>query len=443
MNILDTYESVLPRGCATSDSGHLVVGGCDVTELADRFGTPVIVLDRATFEANAKAYAAVLGPDKVFYAGKAFLCTAVCELVDALGLGLDVCSGGELMTALAARFPPERILFHGNNKSQDELVMARDAHVRHIVVDSFDEIDRIARLDMRSDLLVRLTPGVEARTHEFVKTGGKDSKFGFDLTDQGALRAVTLIMRMPRCRLVGVHAHLGSQILQPDAFDAAVDRIAEFCGEAERQLGFTTRYLNLGGGFGIAHTQDDSALGPSHWARLMVDAVQREFSRRKLEVPRIALEPGRSIVGPAGMTLYRVGTVKSIEGVRTYVSVDGGMSDNIRPALYGARYEAFVANRLFDPIGESVTISGKHCESGDILIKDVGVARDIAIGDLICIPATGAYTYSLASTYNRVPRPPVVMVHNGEASEIIRRETNDDLLRLDLRLDGSKPPGRG
>lgn len=439
MNVLDAYQSVLPRSCTIAESGHLAVGGCDATELADRFGTPIIVFDRATFEDNARAYAAVLGADMVFYAGKAFLCTAVCELVDSLGLGLDVCSGGELTTALAARFPPERILFHGNNKSEEELKLARDVHVKHIVVDSFDEINRLARLEIRSDLLLRLTPGVEAHTHQFIQTGGKDSKFGFDLTDESALQAVKQIMRMPTCRIVGLHAHLGSQIFELDTFDVAVSRVANFCARAEAQLGFSARYLNFGGGFGIAHTRDDAAPAPARFAWHIVKSVQREFAKRNLDVPSVALEPGRSIVGPAGMTLYRVGTVKKIEGVRTYVSVDGGMSDNIRPALYGARYEAFLANRMHDPAGELVTISGKHCESGDVLIRDVSVPQDIGIGDLLCIPATGAYTYALASTYNRVPRPPVVMVESGVATEIVRRETNADLMRLDRRLDGSKP----
>jgi diaminopimelate decarboxylase len=437
MPALERYEKLLPNNCGVEASGHLTVGGCDAAELAERFGTPLVLLDRATFEARANEYALTLGRDRTFYAGKAFLCTAICELVDSLGLGLDVCSGGELTTAMAARFPPDRIILHGNNKSSAELALARDSNVDRIVVDSFDEIRRIAELKIESKLLVRLTPGVEAHTHEFIQTGGNDSKFGFGLNDSSALEAVRRIMNLPSSRLIGLHAHLGSQISGLGAFDSAVACIADFCAEARAELGFEVNRLNAGGGFAIAHTYDEAAASPAQAAMHIIGSVKREFSQRRLPVPDVELEPGRSIVGPAGITLYRVGTVKKISGIRTYVSVDGGMSDNIRPALYGARYEAFLANRMPEPSDAVVTISGKHCESGDVLIRDVSVPSTIQVGDLLCVPATGDYTYALASTYNRVPRPPVVMVHGGRATEIVRRETYEDLLRLDMRLDGS------
>lgn len=437
MTMLDVYEHVLPDGSDVSPDGHLVVGGCDVTELADEFGTPVILLDRATFEARAGSYAAAVGAERVFYAGKAFLCTAICELVNGLGLGLDVCSGGELLTALAAGFPPERITFHGNNKSMDELMLAHKSGVKRIAVDSFDEIDRIADLGIQTDALLRLTPGVEAHTHEFVRTGGQDSKFGFGIDDGSAWEAVRRLMGMSSVRLVGLHAHLGSQIFELEAFDVAVSRIAQFCAEAAAKLGFAATVMNFGGGFAIAHTRGETAPSPQQSGARVADSIRTEFAGRGLLSPSVELEPGRSIVGPAGLTVYRVGTVKRIKDVRTYVSIDGGMSDNIRPALYGARYEAFLANRMNDPTGTRVTISGKHCESGDVLIRDVDVPDDIGVGDLVCVPATGAYTYALASTYNRVPRPPVVMVDAGKATAIVRRETNQDLLRLDRRLDGS------
>lgn len=417
--------------------GELVIGGCSASELAQRFGTPLVVMDRATFEARAKAYASSLAPQQVYYAGKAFCCVAVCQLVDELGLSLDVCTGGELATALAAGFPPERIAFHGNNKSAAELSAARSAGVGRIVVDSLDEIERLAASGISTKLLIRVTPGVEAHTHEFVQTGQEDSKFGFTLAGGVALDALKRARDIPGCEVTGLHAHIGSQIFELAAFELAIKRLAAFAAEAKEQLGFETRELNAGGGLGIAHTEDEMTPSiPDSVARIK-DAVEKEFQEAGLPLPAVYLEPGRSIVGSSAVTLYEVGTVKSIPGVRTYVSVDGGMSDNLRPALYGARYQAFVAGRMDAPVGPRVTISGKHCESGDILIKDCHLPGDVAPGDLIVIPATGAYTYSMAGNYNRVPRPAVVMVADGVATEIVARETDGSLLRNDRRLDGS------
>jgi diaminopimelate decarboxylase len=429
-------DEVLPHTASVNDHDHLSVGGCDVVELAERFGTPTIVFDRATFEERGRAYTSVLSPHRVFYAGKAFCCIAVCELLDGLGLGLDVCTGGELATARAAGFAAERIIFHGNNKSLEELEMAGSTGVGRIVVDSFEEIDRLVEAGVRTRILVRITPGVEVHTHEFVQTGQEDSKFGFGLSEGLAIEAVARANRVPGCELVGVHAHIGSQIFELAAFDLAVRRMADLLARARSELGFEAMELNLGGGLGIAHTQDELTPEPAEAVGRILHAVDREFTARDLPTPQVFVEPGRSIAGPAGMTIYRVGSVKRLPGGRRYVSVDGGMSDNIRPALYGARYEAILANRMSVPPGPRVTVAGKHCESGDVLIRDVPLPDDVGAGDILCVPATGAYTYSMASNYNRVPRPPVVMVADGHADLIVRRETHDDLLRLDCRLPG-------
>lgn len=428
-------QHVLPD-TARSDDGVLVIGGCRATDLAADFGTPLIVYDRDTVEARAASFTEAVGAGNVLYAGKAFLCVAICELIDSLGLCLDVCTGGELATALAAGFPAERIYFHGNNKSIDELRAARAAGVGRIVIDSFDEIDRLHEIPATPRALVRITPGVEAHTHEFVQTGQEDSKFGFGLADGVAFEAVKRALQIPNVELVGLHAHIGSQIFELAAFDLAVQRIAAFAAEVSRELDFQVTELDLGGGLGIAHTRDEVTPDPGESAARITASARAAFSAAGLPEPEIALEPGRSLIGSSAVTLYRVGTVKRIPGVRTYVSVDGGMSDNIRPALYGARYEAFLPERMDAAPGPRVTIAGKHCESGDVLIRDAHLPDDVAPGDLLCIPATGAYTYSMSSNYNHVPRPAVVMVQGGTATEIVRRETYNDLMGLNRRLDG-------
>jgi len=427
-------DHVLPQ-TARSAGARLEIGGCDAVELAERFGTPLIVYDRATITSKVRAFTSVLPPDQVFYAGKAFTNVAIFELLASFGLGVDVCTGGELATALAARFPAERILFHGNNKSIRELEAAKAAGVGRVVVDSFDEIERVAKVGLATRLLVRVTPGVEAHTHEFVQTGQEDSKFGFGLGDDLAFEGLRRALELQGCEVVGLHAHIGSQIFDMTAFDLAVQRLAAFAERVRDELGWEPQELNLGGGYGIAYTHDELTPDIRESVERVVGAVDRGFSERNLNVPRVAVEPGRAIVGSAGVTLYEVGTVKEIPGVRTYVSVDGGMSDNIRPALYGARYEAFVANRMGAAPGPRVTVCGKHCESGDVLIKDVHLPADVAPGDLLCVPATGAYTYSMASNYNRIPRPAAVLVDDGRASVIVERESDQDLLRLDRRLD--------
>ncbi|HEX2058113.1 MAG TPA: diaminopimelate decarboxylase [Actinomycetota bacterium] len=432
---------VFPDTAEVSPAGHLVVGGCDVPTLASEHATPLIVFDRATLENRAAAFGRVVEPQHVVYAAKAFCCVAVCEILRDLGLGLDVCTGGELATALAAGFPPERMVFHGNNKSVDELRMALDAGVGRVVADSFEELRRLREVDWRNPVLIRVTPGVEAHTHEYVQTGHEDSKFGFPLADGIALSALRTASGL-ELDVAGLHAHIGSQIFEKEAFELAASRLADLAGDARSELGLEVRELDLGGGLGIAYTPDDDPPDPGELAAAIVAVARKAFSAHGLALPAILFEPGRALAGPAGVTVYRVGTVKRIPRARghadqpdrVYVSVDGGLSDNPRYALYGAKYEAALANRMGDPASLWCSIAGKHCESGDILVRDVRLPEDVAPGDLLCIPATGAYTYSMASNYNRVPRPPVVLVENGEAAVIVRRETYDDVLRLDVPL---------
>ncbi|MDQ3662816.1 MAG: diaminopimelate decarboxylase [Actinomycetota bacterium] len=428
---------LFPYTARTTTQGHLIVGDVDLCDLADRVGTPFVLFDRVSLEERVSAYCSALPPECVLYAGKAFLSVALCELLDGLGVGLDVCSGGELATAVRAGFPSQRILFHGNNKSFEEMVAARDAGVGRVVVDCFEEAELLERVGVQAKLLVRVTPGVEAHAHEYVQTGKEDSKFGFSLAEGTALDAIRTVAGVPGCDFVGLHAHVGSQMFELDALELAIARLAELARSARDHLGISVSELNVGGGIGIAHTSREAQPDLAQSAARLVSETGSYFAAHDLPQPAVFVEPGRSLVGPCGVSVYRVGVVKRISGVRTYVSVDGGMSDNIRPALYGAKYEAHLANRMHAPHDMAGTVVGKHCESGDILIQDALLPSDIAPGDLLCIPATGAYTYSMASTYNRVPRPPVIMASKGRTTTIVKRETTEDLLRLDCRLDGS------
>lgn len=428
---------ILPLTARTSPEGHLIVGDVDVCDLADRVGTPFVLFDRASFEERARAYCSAIPPERVLYAGKAFLSVALCELLDDLNLGLDVCSGGELATAVRAGFPCGRILFHGNNKSFNELLAARDAGIGRVVVDCFEEIELLERVGIHAKLLVRVTPGVEAHSHEYVQTGKEDSKFGFSLAEGSALNAIGAVDKVPGCDFVGLHAHVGSQMFGLEALEVAIARLAKLARRARDTFGISVSELNVGGGLGIAHTSIETQPDLAQSAARLVSVAGTHFSAHDLPQPAVFVEPGRSLVGPCAVSVYRVGVVKRIPGVRTYVSVDGGMSDNIRPALYGARYEAHVAGRMHAPHDMAATVVGKHCESGDLLVQDALLPSDVCPGDLLCIPATGAYTYSMASNYNRVPRPPVVMVSAGRATIVVARETTEDLLRLDRRLDGS------
>jgi diaminopimelate decarboxylase len=417
---------VYPSGSRVNEAGHLEIGGCDMVEVAREFGTPAYVYAPDDIRARAGAYTAALGArgvdSEVLYASKAAPLTAIYRICRDEGLSVDVASGGELHMALAAGFDPERIYLHGNNKSAAELQMAFAAGIGCIVVDSLDEIERADWLaDRDQDVLVRLTPGVAASTHQFVQTGQIDSKFGFAIEAGQAEEAVAAVARSRHLRLAGFHAHLGSQIYELDPYVRAIEVMAEFCRP------YRPRVMNVGGGLGIAYTAGDRPPTIADYVNLKVDALARCFD----PLPRILLEPGRSLVGNAGVTLYTVGAVKEIPGVRTYVAVDGGMSDNLRPMLYGSEYEALIANRADQPADVTSTVAGKHCESGDILVRDVDLA-DPRPGDLLVTPATGAYGYAMASNYNGIPRPPVVFCEGGRAGVVVRRETYADLTSRDV-----------
>ncbi len=426
---------IWPAGAAVGNDGVLMLGGVSMVELAREFGTPVFVLDEADFRARAQTWRAAFPDDDVYYAGKSFLCTAVARWVAEEGLRLDVCTGGELAVALAAGFPPERLQFHGNNKSTGELRRAVHAGVGRVVVDSFLEIERLAAQAASANktqaVLVRVTPGVEAHTHEFISTGQEDQKFGFSLATGAAAKAILAVEQEPSLELVGLHMHIGSQIFDASGYEMATHRMAQLLGLASTQLGRQLPELNLGGGVGIAYVAGDDPMEIPEFARQLRGIVSTECERAGIAVPRLAVEPGRSICGPSTVTLYEVGTVKELPGLRTYVSVDGGMSDNIRTALYDASYSALLANRSSSAEARVVTICGKHCESGDIVVRNVALPADVAPGDLLAVPASGAYQRSMASNYNHVPRPPVIAIREGRARVIVRRETEDDLLRLD------------
>jgi len=429
-----------PSGVSKVD-GVLTVAGLTAPELAAEFGTPAYILDEADFRARARAFGdafGAIGAD-VFYAGKAFLCVAVARWIAEEGLNLDVCTGGELAVALRAEFPPARIAMHGNNKSVAELRRALEVGVGRIVVDSVDEIDRLAKLtaelDTTASVLVRVTPGVEAHTHEYIATAHEDQKFGFSITGGAAIDAVRQVVAVPNLTLLGLHSHIGSQIFDTDGFEIAARRVLGLHAEIGEELGVDLPELDLGGGFGVAYTTGDDPSTPTRLAAGMRAIVEAECAELGIAVPRLSIEPGRAIAGPSTFTLYEVGTVKSVEldggTSRRYLSVDGGMSDNIRPALYGADYSCTLASRPSEAQPVMSRVVGKHCESGDIVVHDEYLPADVRVGDLLAVPVTGAYCRSLASTYNHVPRAAVVAVRSGEARVILRRETEDDLLALD------------
>ena len=413
---------LLPDTASGGPDGRLSVGGVDLVELADERGTPLFVYDEAHLRARCREAVESFGPD-VAYGAKAFLCLAMARLVHEEGMRLDVATGGELHVALAAGVPPDRLVAHGNNKSPAELRRAHELGVR-VVVDSFDEIDRLEGLHAEdgrpTTVMVRVTPGVEAHTHEYVMTGQVDSKFGFGLASGDAARAVDRLGSSPAFDLVGLHAHIGSQIFLLHSFEKAVEVLAGFV----TPLGLPE--LCLGGGLGVAYVDGEDAPTIAQWAKVLKDACRAAGIDAQ-----VTAEPGRAIAAAAGLTLYRVGTVKHVPGVRTYVSVDGGMSDNPRPVLYGSGYEAFLPREVDAERPSVVTVVGKHCESGDVVVRDARVPADLRVDDILCTPVTGAYGHSMASNYNKVPRPEVVFVRDGRARVVVRRETPDDLLRLD------------
>ncbi|MGI8901045.1 MAG: diaminopimelate decarboxylase [Nocardioides sp.] len=423
-----------------NDSGALEVGGVDLLDLVAEHGSPAYVLDEADFRARAGAFREGFADYDVYYAGKAFLCTAVARWVAEEGLCLDVCSGGELTVALRAGFDPSRLGYHGNNKSTPELRRAVEAGVGRVVVDSFTEIDRLtevtAELGRPAAVMIRVTAGVEAHTHEYIATAHEDQKFGFSITSGDAYDAVRRVLSAPGLELLGLHSHIGSQIFDSSGFEVAARRVLSLHARVSDELGVELPELDLGGGFGIAYTTQDDPSDPAQLATELTKIVEHECRALDVPVPMLSVEPGRAIVGPAMCTVYEVGTVKQVQldagAVRAYVSVDGGMSDNIRTALYDADYSCTIASRrsASDPVLSRVV--GKHCESGDIVVKDEFVAGDIAPGDLLAVPGTGAYCRSMASNYNHSLRPPVVAVGNGVARVVVRRETEDDLLATDI-----------
>jgi diaminopimelate decarboxylase len=425
---------------ARRDNGLLMLGGLDVGELAARFGTPVFVCDEDDLRGRCRDFREAFGHEAlVFYAAKAFCCRAVLRWVSEEGLGVDVCTGGELEVALQAGLDPAMITLHGSNKLASELDRAVAAGVGHIVVDSFDEIGRLAAIAekngnaaRRPRLLVRVTTGVEAAVHEFVATAHDDQKFGFSLASGAADEAVRRVLAAGTLEFAGLHSHIGSQIYDTSGFEVAAHRVLELAVRIRDEHGIGIEELNLGGGFGIAYMPGDDPADIKVVAQNLRQILDRQCHAAGLARPRLTVEPGRAIAGPGTITLYEVGTVKDVDGLRTYVSVDGGMSDNIRTALYDAEYTCVLASRESGAAPVLCRLVGRHCESGDIVVRDAYLPGDVAPGDLLAVAATGAYCRSMASNYNHVPRPGVVAVRDGEARVLLRRETTDDLLRLDV-----------
>jgi diaminopimelate decarboxylase len=434
------HPAIWPRG-AHRVNGVLTLGGIDVRDLATEFGTPALIMDEADVRSRAREYTDAFGEDsRVYYASKAFCSRAMLRWVTEEGLGVDVCTGGELAVALSAGVDPALITLHGNNKLVTEIEQAVAAGVGHIVVDSFEEIARVAfyaeavqnPARPRPRILVRVTTGVEAHTHEFMATAHDDQKFGFSLASGAADEAVRRVLGLPALEFAGLHSHIGSQIFDTGGFDVAAHRVLELAARVYAEHGVHVQELDLGGGFGIAYVPEDDAPEVKTLAAGLRAIVTAQCLAFGIPRPRLTIEPGRGIVGPSTVTLYEVGTIKDVDGIRTYVSVDGGMSDNVRTALYDASYTCVLASRSSAAAPMLSRVVGRHCESGDIVVRHCYLPRDLAPGDLLAVAATGAYCRSLASNYNHLPRPGVVAVAGGSAREIVRRETLEDLLRLDV-----------
>ena len=438
------FSSNLTFTGESENSGVLAIAGCSGEKLVKEFGSPLIVIEQADFILRAKSLRQVLdtsfGGGQLYYAAKSFICVEVAKWLKELKLGLDVCSAGELAVALAADFPASDIEFHGNNKSESEITTAINAGVGTIVIDSFDELTRVAEitksLKKTQKVYLRLTPGVDAHTHEFISTAHEDVKFGFSIASGAANEAIEKCMEQSSLNLAGIHCHIGSQIFEVEGFKIAAQRLVAVLATFRDKYSKELAELNIGGGYGIAYTKDESGISPDVVIPAIASVIKDECAKAKLAVPRISIEPGRAIVGPTTTTLYLVGTTKSVKldngSERRYISVDGGMSENIRPALYGAVYSAFLANRSSTAELISSRVVGKHCETGDILISEINLPSDIKAGDLLAIPATGAYGRSMASNYNHISRPAVITVINGSARVILRRENEQDLLNLDV-----------
>jgi len=421
-----------------NNDGHLEVGGCDTVELANEFGTPLYVMDEAHLRQQCreyrKSFAERLPKAAICFASKALATTAICRIIDQEDLSLEVSSAGELYTAIQAGFPPERILFHGNFKLDQELAMALELGVARVVVDSLSELYRLAEMahsaGTQADICLRVVPGIKPQTHSYIQTGQIDTKFGLHIGTGAAAEGVRAATELPGVALRGLHCHIGSQMFELDSFARAAEVMVEFMAQMRDDLGVMLDELNLGGGLGIAYTSEDAPPGIPELADTIGEAIQQATDKYNYPISEVILEPGRSIVGTAGLTLYTVGPVKEIPGVRTYVAVDGGMSDNPRPALYGAEYAVVVANRADQPASMPVRLVGRHCES-DTLVEEVALAP-VQEGDVVAVFSTGAYHYSMASNYNRFPRPAMVLVRNGQADLIVRRESLGDLVGQDV-----------
>ncbi|NUS72698.1 MAG: diaminopimelate decarboxylase [Corynebacteriales bacterium] len=432
--------AIWPQGAARNADGELTLAGTAISQLVDTHSTPLVVLDEQDFRDRARDYAQAFDGADVFYAGKAFLCKAVARWVAQEGLHLDVCTGGELAVALAAGFDPSRLALHGNNKSVAELRQALEVGVGRIVIDSMNELDRLdalcAEMGVTAHVLIRITVGVEAHTHEFIATAHEDQKFGFSLANGAADAAIARAVNSAHLHLLGVHSHIGSQIFDTAGFEVSAHRMVQLLAQVAKDHQIELEELDLGGGLGIAYVAGDKPAQVRDIAESLRLIVRRECELAGIAVPRLSVEPGRALIGPAGVTLYEVGTVKPVElgngMTRTYVSVDGGISDNIRTALYDADYTCIVANRVSQAPAVLSRVVGKHCESGDVVVKDVWLPGDVRPGDVLAVAATGAYCRSMASNYNHVPRPAVVAIKDGHSQVVVRRETLDDLLRLDV-----------
>ena len=427
-------------------NGELVIGGCRASALAKEFGTPLFVIDESDFKSRIIGWKNALNSNfgesagEVYYASKSFVSVEVAKWIAEAGIGIDVCTGGELAVALAATFPANRIEVHGNNKSEEEIRVAIEVGVAKIVVDSMQEIERVDRLAKAANkvqkVLLRITPGVEAHTHEAISTAHEDVKFGFSIASGAAWKAILATQSAANLSLEGLHCHIGSQIFENEGFILATTKLLELSAKFRDEFKSELTELDLGGGYGIAYLAGDKTFDPDQVMAALAKLVKSECSRHNLKVPKISIEPGRAIAGPTTTTLYEVGTTKDVEldggKTRRYIAVDGGMSDNIRPGLYGAKYSALLANRTSSASAITSRLVGKHCETGDIIIRDIDLPSDIAPGDILAIPATGAYGRSMASNYNHMMKPPVISVANGAARTILRRETEADLLALDV-----------
>lgn len=435
MSSFAELKAVLPD-TAEVVNGHLYVGGCDTVDLAAEHGTPLLVFCRQSLVDRARSFHKGFPRATVYYAAKAFLSKEVCRIAEAEGLGLDVASGGELHVALAAGFPPDRMVLHGNNKTDEEIARSVQVGIGRIALDNLEEVDRIGAAARREGrvqpVFVRVTPGVEADTHRHIITGHHESKFGLSIASSAAEEAIREVLEHADLELAGLHCHIGSNIFSAEPFEDALEILFDFLGDLHSRAGIGVAQLNLGGGFGVPFVAGDEPFDPLSLGDAILRTADAAAAEHGLSTPKLCFEPGRWLIGNTMITLYSVGSIKEATPGLSYVSVDGGMSDNIRPALYQASYTALLANKADDEDTRAVTVAGMHCESGDVLAEGVQLPAAVSRGDVLAMPATGAYTYSMSSNYNGKPRPAVVTVAGGEARTMLRRETYDDLLRLDL-----------